>query len=83
MNQRCEFFSLGRWPGRCTREGTNRVDGDVSARQLCKFHQTIVRKRLERERAPHVHKAWLSTIRTYKDGSIHAFCANCGEEIKG
>lgn len=65
---------------RCLKPAVDVWDaGDVfGPRPRCKRHMTVERKRLERRLAPHVHKAWASTVLVRADGSIFRTCADCG-----
>jgi len=64
----------GNWPVRCPRPTVAEVEGLA----VCRRHATVLRKRAERAAAPHVHRAWASTIYPQPDGRTVRFCADCG-----
>ncbi len=63
----CRKPSSGTVPG---------IGGDPSPR--CPYHMGVEARREARRNAPHVHKAWQSTTIGRPDGTMAAWCANCG-----
>jgi hypothetical protein len=83
---RCSFVGHdGKWPTHCGRlavgHHVSRSDATssmVDAGLFCKFHLGVLKRRDDKALAPHVHKAWVSTVRVLPDGTVIRNCADCG-----